>query len=246
MQANFDKSLTLVLVHEGGWADNPRDPGGATMKGVTLAVFQRYYGAKRSKADLRAITDEQLKHIYKTGYWDKCKCDDLPLGVDYGVFDAAVNSGPGRAARWLQAAVGAAVDGGIGAHTLELVAAKAPSAIINDMLDRRLRFLRGLGTWSTFGRGWSRRVEGVRRDALAMAGSSAATPAAVPAMDYEVVKSGDRGPWVRKVQEVLGVHADGVFGPLTEKALQAWQSEHGLEPDGIAGRVTFRAMGLSG
>ena len=170
MKDNFESSLKHVLVHEGGWADHPSDPGGATMKGVTFAVFQRYYGPDKTKNDLRNITDEQLAHIYRTGYWDKCKCDELPDGVDYALFDAAVNSGPARGAKWLQAAVGASQDGAIGPNTLSKVAAHDPKTIIGDMLDRRLSFLQGLSTWNIFKRGWSNRVKGVRKTAKKMAG----------------------------------------------------------------------------
>ncbi len=169
MRENFEYSLKNVLVHEGGWADHPQDPGGATMKGVTLNTFRRYYGSSKSKDDLRSISNDQLEHIYRTGYWDRSKCDDLPSGVDYAVFDAAVNSGPGRAARWLQAAVGADQDGGIGPATLGKVSAMDPKEMIGEMLDRRLRFLQGLDTWPTFGKGWERRVEGVRQIAIKMA-----------------------------------------------------------------------------
>jgi len=246
MKANFDESLKHVLVHEGGWADHPRDPGGATMKGVTLAVFRRYYGSDKGKDDLRNITNQQLGHIYKTGYWDKCKCDDLPTGVDYAVFDAAVNSGPGRAAKWLQGAVGAVQDGGVGVNTLSQVAARSPEAIINDMLDRRLQFLKRLRTWSTFGRGWRSRVGGVRATALRMAGDGGdgGTEAVTPNVDFEIVKQNSKGKWVVKLQTALDIEVDGHFGPATEAALKAFQSSHGLEPDGIAGRSTYRALGL--
>ncbi len=170
MKMNFESALKHVLVHEGGWADHPKDPGGATMKGVTLVTYRRHFGEDKSKDDLRNITDEELGQIYRSGYWSKCRCDDLPSGVDYAVFDAAVNSGPGRGAKWLQAAVGATQDGGIGPNTLSKVEEHDPIQIINDMCDGRLSFLRSLSTWSTFGKGWGRRVEGVRATALTMAG----------------------------------------------------------------------------
>ncbi|MBK19052.1 MAG: hypothetical protein CMM52_09500 [Rhodospirillaceae bacterium] len=118
MKKNFENSLKHVLIHEGGWADHPRDPGGATMKGVTLATFRRHFGEAKSKRALRNISDDQLRQIYRSGYWDRCRCDQLPSGVDYAVFDAAVNSGPGRSAKWLQAVIGAKQDGGIGPKTL--------------------------------------------------------------------------------------------------------------------------------
>lgn len=245
MKRNFKKSLKHVLVHEGGWADHPRDPGGATMKGVTLATYQRHFGENKSKDDLRNISDEQLEQIYRSGYWNKCKCDKLPGGVDYAVFDAAVNSGPGRSAKWLQAAVGAKQDGGIGPKTLARVEEHDPIQITDLMCNRRLAFLRSLSTWSTFGRGWGRRVEGVRATAIAMAGGrSTEIEDITPSVDYRIVKKGSRGLWVRKLQEALEIQVDGIFGKDTESVLIAWQQKHGLEPDGIAGRNTYRALGL--
>ena len=242
MADNFEVSLERVLKHEGGWSDHPRDPGGATMKGVTLATYRRHFGARKSKRALRNITDEELAHIYRSGYWDKCKCDQLPDGVDYAVFDAAVNSGPGRSAKWLQAAVGAGQDGDIGSKTLARVSAQDPAETIETLCDRRLGFLQGLSTWETFGRGWGRRVEGVRSTALAM---TAAGPAeVVPDVDYVVTRRGSRGKWVRKLQQALGIVVDGRFGRGTETTLIEWQREQGLEADGIAGRLTYRALGL--
>ena len=158
MKDNFDKALALVLIHEGGFANNPRDPGGATMKGVTLVTFRRFFGEDKTVTDLKNITQAQLAQVYRTGYWDKCSGDQLPSGVDYAVFDAAVNSGPVRAARFLQAAVGGTVDGVIGPTTLAAVDARNPTATINGLCDQRLAFLQGLSTFADFGRGWSRRV----------------------------------------------------------------------------------------
>ncbi len=244
MRKNFRKSLALVLQHEGGWSDHPRDPGGATMRGVTLYTYRRYYGADRTPAQLRQIRDDELAHIYRQGYWDTCRCDALPDGVDYAVFDAAVNSGPGRSARWLQAAVGAHQDGGIGPRTLERVPAHAPVRLIDDLCARRLKFLQGLGTWVDFGRGWAHRVAGVRGAAMAMSGAESAMAELVPEVKFRVSRRGSRGAWVRKLQVGLGLQVDGYFGVRTQEVLKAWQSEQGLEPDGIAGPVTYRALGL--
>jgi len=245
MKENFDTSLKHVLVHEGGWSDHPDDPGGATMKGVTLAVYRRFFGAKKTKKDLRNITDAQLAKVYRTGYWDKCKCDDLPSGVDYAVFDSAVNSGPGRGAKWLQGAVGAVQDGGIGPETLAKVKSREPkTAIINDMLARRLAFLKSLRTWGTFGRGWGRRVDGVRATALQMAGGGGAAEGVVPDVSFPVLRRGSKGAWVVKVQTALDITADGDFGPATEAAVKSFQKDQGLEVDGVVGRSTYRALGL--
>jgi len=242
MKDNFDKALALVLIHEGGFANNPRDPGGATMKGVTLATFRRFFGADKTVTDLKNITQAQLAQVYRTGYWDKCSGDQLPSGVDYAVFDAAVNSGPVRAAKFLQAAVGGTVDGVIGPSTLAAVDARNPTATINGLCDQRLAFLQGLSTFADFGRGWSRRVSDVRQQALLMAG--AASPPALPSVDFDIVRLDSQGPWVVKLQQALGITADGDFGPHTEAALKAFQQAHGLEADGIAGRQTYRALGL--
>ena len=158
MKQNFASSLAHVLKHEGGWADHPRDPGGATMKGVTLATYSDWLGRQATKDELRAISDEHLRTIYKARFWDAVGGDELPSGVDYVVFDMAVNSGPGRAARMLQAAVGATPDGSIGPKTLAAVQAQDPAALIAAFQRSRQNFLEALPTFDAFGKGWTRRV----------------------------------------------------------------------------------------
>ena len=245
MKTNFNTALGHVLVHEGGWADHPRDPGGATMKGVTLITFQRHFGTDKTRQDLKNISKEQLARVYESGYWNKCQCNDLPTGIDYAVFDAAVNSGPGRGAKWLQSSVGALQDGHIGPDTLFRVKAHDPVQVIDVMCDVRLDFLRGLSTWADFGKGWRRRVEGVRTAAVTM--TETMHPGAgtrLPSIEYITVQKGSDGPWVKKLQTALKIHVDGIFGNDTDLALKHWQQENGLEPDGIAGRNTYRALGL--
>ncbi|RVA90042.1 hypothetical protein EN925_15845, partial [Mesorhizobium sp. M7A.F.Ca.US.006.04.2.1] len=166
MDRNFARALALVLKSEGGWSDNPSDPGGATMKGVTLASFRRYVKAGATKADLRAISDAQVATVYRRFYWDAVLGAELPDGVDHAVFDFAVNSGPGRAAKYLQAAVGVAQDGRIGPVTVAAAKAKPAGVTIDALCDARLAFLKRLPTWATFGRGWSDRVRSVRVQAL--------------------------------------------------------------------------------
>ncbi|RVD43061.1 MAG: hypothetical protein EOS30_23585 [Mesorhizobium sp.] len=168
MDRNFVRALALVLKSEGGWSDNPADPGGATMKGVTLANFRRYVKADATKADLKKIGDDQVATVYRRFYWDAVLGAELPDGVDYAVFDFAVNSGPGRAAKYLQAVVGAVQDGRIGPATLAAVRARPAGVVIDELCDARLAFLRRLPTWATFGSGWSDRVKSVRAQALLM------------------------------------------------------------------------------
>lgn len=181
MDRNFARALSLVLKSEGGWSDNPADPGGATMKGVTLANFRRYVKADATKADLRAISDAQLATVYRRFYWDAVAGAELPDGVDYAVFDFAVNSGPGRAAKYLQVVLGVVQDGRIGPATLAAARAKPAGVVIDALCDARLAFLERLPTWPSFGRGWSARVASVRRQALLMlAAPSAAGESASP------------------------------------------------------------------
>lgn len=173
MKSNFDKCLAEVLRHEGGFVDHPRDPGGATNKGITIGTF-RQYRPRATVADLKAISDADVAMIYRKGYWDAVRGDDLPSGLDLVAFDAAVNSGPRRGAQWLQRALGVADDGKIGPVTIAVAQASEPMSIISRALDIRLAFLKSLSHWDDFGRGWSARVVSVRKVALQM--TAAPTP----------------------------------------------------------------------
>ncbi|TIO74645.1 MAG: hypothetical protein E5X74_24600 [Mesorhizobium sp.] len=182
MDRNFARALALVLESEGGWSDKKADPGGATMKGVTLANFRRYVKADAGKADLRKITDAQAATVYRRFYWDAVLGAELPDGIDYAVFDFAVNSGPGRAAKYLQAALCVAQDGRIGPATLAAARAKPAGIVIDALCDARLAFLQRLPTWPTFGRGWGGRVASVRRQALLMSATPQVPPGSSPMM----------------------------------------------------------------
>lgn len=172
MKQNFDSALKAVLRHEGGFVNHPRDPGGMTNLGVTKKVWEEWVGHPVDEKAMRALTPEVVGPMYKAKYWDKIRGDDLPAGVDYAVFDAAVNSGPGRAAKWLQACVGVDPDGGIGPKTLAAVKAFPAEQLVRGYGDCRLAFLMDLNTWGTFGKGWGRRVG----DVTAHAGKMAVNP----------------------------------------------------------------------
>jgi len=96
---NFSKCLSMLLHHEGGFVNHPDDPGGMTNLGVTKAVYEKYIGRNATEAEMKALTQTEVSPIYKTNYWNRGKCDDLPSGVDWSVFDWGVNSGMGRAAK---------------------------------------------------------------------------------------------------------------------------------------------------
>jgi len=169
MQENFGQSLKEVLKHEGGFVDHPKDPGGATNKGITIATFRKWMGKDSTVEQLKRITDDQVAHIYRKAYWNAVKGDDLPSGIDYAVFDFGVNSGPTRAIKYLQTVLGVASDGKIGPATLNAARAADPVRVINELCDRRMAFLKALSTFSTFGKGWTARVAGVRSKAISMA-----------------------------------------------------------------------------
>lgn len=174
MKDNFEKCLELVLRHEGGYVNHPQDPGGMTNLGVTKRAWEAWKKAPVTEQDMRGLTPATVASFYKEMYWDLAKCDDLPAGVDFCVFDGAVNSGVGRSAKWLQQAVGANPDGQIGPKTIAAVAEKDPKVLVEMLIEQRLLFLQSLATWGTFGLGWGRRVTEVRATALKMPGMIAA------------------------------------------------------------------------
>lgn len=164
-QNNFATSLNLTLVYEGGWVNNPKDPGGATYRGITQAVYDAYrdsIGATRQS--VRLMSDDELYVIYRQRYWNGIAGDELALGLDYAVFDFAVNSGVARAARTLQGLVAVAADGNIGPKTLQAVAVHCATygvtALTDGVCNARMNFLRMLPTYGEFGLGWQRRVMG--------------------------------------------------------------------------------------
>jgi lysozyme family protein len=168
MNTNFDACFNHLIKHEGGYVNHPSDPGGRTNLGVTQEVWEDWTDRAVNEAEMKALTPEKVKPLYKELYWDRVKGDKLPAGVDYCVFDAAVNSGVRRASQWLQTALGVTADGSIGPQTLAMTLATSPDTTITNYSAQRLKFLQGLSTWPTFGKGWERRVAEVKQTALTM------------------------------------------------------------------------------
>ncbi len=169
-QARFDRCLAVVLRLEGGYADDPRDAGGPTNRGVTLAALGEALGHPASERELTALTPAEAGAIYRARYWDPSRCADLPVGLDLMMLDTAVNMGPGEAARLLQGALGLTADGALGPRTLKLARGADPARAIDAFAAVRTARYRRLAAFSTFGRGWLRRVETVRAQALDWAG----------------------------------------------------------------------------
>ena len=148
---NFNRSLDVTLGYEGGYVNHPKDPGGATNKGVTLATLRRWKPGA-SVADLKAISTDMLRRIYRDGYWDEVNGDTLAAGVDLAVFDYAVNSGPAAALKSLRAVIGG-----------------TPSQTVKKLCARRLTIYRTFRHWKDFGNGWTRRVVAIEAKGVAWA-----------------------------------------------------------------------------
>ena len=168
MHKNFNKCLSMLLHHEGGFVNHPKDPGGMTNLGVTKAVYDKWIGRESTEEEMRELTSIEVAPIYKKNYWDKVRGDDLPSGVDWCAFDWAVNSGSGRPAKAIQRAVGAAADGAIGPMTLQAVMNKDAKDIVESVYTQRQSFYESLKTFETFGRGWTRRNKETLEQALRM------------------------------------------------------------------------------
>jgi len=172
MNANFDMSFDRVIQSEGGYVWDRDDAGGETNLGVTIGAWGAYLGRAIQPGEMVKLTKSDVKPFYKAMYWDKVKGDDLPAGVDYAIFDFAVNAGTGRAAKFLQRAVGAVDDGVIGSGTLGLVAKADPTKLLNNFADQKQRFYNGLATTNPtqqkFLKGWLARVDHVQTAATSM------------------------------------------------------------------------------
>ena len=166
--SNYEKCLEIILHHEGGYVNHPKDPGGETNLGVTKRVYEEWGGTK----DMKDLTVEDVAPIYQKNYWNRVRGDDLPAGLDLCVFDFGVNAGTGRSAKFLQRLVGTTVDGGIGPATIGAVNAyvqiEGIEATIEAFQNSRQEYYESLSTFETFGRGWTRRVEEVTKTAFSM------------------------------------------------------------------------------
>ena len=165
MKENYAQALKQVLKYEGGYVDHPQDPGGPTNKGITQAVYDAWQKKNGLPTQsVRNISDATVAAIYKQQYWDAISGDDLPSGIDFAVFDYAVNSGVSRAAKTLQSVVGVTQDGQIGPQTIQAAKSYVAMAVTN----KRLAFMQSLSIWNTFGKGWAARIADVKNQILAL------------------------------------------------------------------------------
>ena len=186
--SSYDAALARLLVHEGGYSNHPADPGGPTNFGITIYDYRKYVKPEATAADVRAMKVEEAKAIYRSKYWNAQRCDELPAGVDYAVFDYGVNSGIGRSGKVLRRALKLPDSTGV-VNDAVIAAARAADAkaLIIAICEERLRFLQSLRTWGVFGKGWGARVAEVRAFAVQLAAGSAAP---MPAPTAELQQAG--------------------------------------------------------
>jgi lysozyme family protein len=168
----FDQALKVILHHEGGYVNHPKDPGGITNLGVTKNTWEAWTKKPATAADMRALNVADVAPLYRARYWDLLKCDQIPAGLALCVFDFGVNAGPARAARYLQQMVGAGADGKIGPASIAAVKAAVErdgeAEAVRRYQQMRRGYYRQLSTFNTFGRGWLRRVDETETEALRM------------------------------------------------------------------------------
>jgi lysozyme family protein len=170
MQENFQASLGNVLLSEGGFVNDPLDPGGATNKGITQLVYDSWrLEQELPKRTVKLINDYETGKIYKAHYWDKIAGDELPSGLDYCTFDFAVNSGVSRAIRFLQRVAAVSNSGTVDAETLAAIKDKDCNGLIDALCLERLQFLQTLKTFDHFGKGWTNRINEVKEKAHGLA-----------------------------------------------------------------------------
>jgi lysozyme family protein len=177
--SSYDAALARLLVHEGGYTNDAADPGGPTNFGITIFDYRKYVKPDATAADVKGMKLDEAKNIYRSKYWAAQRCDELPAGVDYAVFDYGVNSGIGRSGKVLRRCLQLADNTSV-VNDAVLAAARAADAkaLIAAICNERLRFLQRLRTWSVFGKGWGARVAEVKAYALQLAaGATAAMPA---------------------------------------------------------------------
>ena len=173
MIENFDKAIEHTLKEEGGYVNNPADPGGMTNLGVTKRVWEEWTGHEVDEKQMRNLAKADVVPLYQRKYWNACRCSELPTGIDLCVFDTAVNSGPGRAVKLLQQCLGVPADGAIGPKTIAAVNQFKSSSIIHlieDYCSARQAFLISLPTFAKFGKGWTARVNRLKETAVKISG----------------------------------------------------------------------------
>lgn len=189
--ARFRDAHRFIARWEGGFVNDPDDPGGATNMGITIATLSRWRDRPVSVSDVRNLSRDEADRIFHAWYWTPLRCEELPPSIALMTYNAGVNSGPSRAARFLQEALNIqghrlVVDGKIGRKTLAASSVADERLCVESYADIYERFYRGLSTFRKFGRGWLNRLSDIENAALGIVGTPLATeqPQKIPATDH--------------------------------------------------------------
>lgn len=209
---NFDASMVELFKHEGGYVNHKKDPGGETNFGISKRSYP--------SINIKALTKERAKRIYKTDFWDPIQGDKLPAGIDFVTFDPSVNSGRKRGVGWLQAALGVKADGQLGPATLAAALKADRVAVIQKACAKRAGWLKGLKTWSTFGKGWARRVAEVEAAAVRMSFPTADKGTGMAMLQSHAFMA--RRDSDKETGKALGISGGGIGGASVAD-IPAWE-----------------------
>lgn len=226
--SNFQECLRRLLISEGGYVNHPSDPGGPTNYGITLAVARRYWKASASAADVKAMPRSVAVTIYDKQYWGSQRCNDLPSGVDYSLFDYGVNSGIGRSGKVLRRLVGLSTETSLVTQdVVDAVRRRDPAELVKAINAERLAFMKSLKTWGTFGAGWSRRVAETNNYSLKLALHPVGVASAAPEMPVtpSAAKAQDKPPPIGSAIVLGGGVATATVATPQTGAL-AWVLSH--------------------
>lgn len=226
MRWTYTRAMKCVHVSEGGYVNHPKDPGGATNYGITQRVYDAYRETKDlARRAVKLITSQEVADIYRTQYADKIRYDDLPAGIDYATLDGAINSGVSRGAKWLQAALGVSSDGKVGSQTISAASKADAIKTVKTMCAKRMSFLRGLGIFSTFGKGWTSRVARVEAESVSMAMEARGISAA----SLPVALKAEAAAADTKSKNATAGVAGSATGAATSSASTDWSNLAGVE-----------------
>lgn len=237
----YDEALRRLLAHEGGYTNHPSDPGGPTNFGITIADYRKYVKPGASAADVRAMKLDEAKAIYRAKYWNAQRCDELPAGVDYSIFDYGVNSGVGRSGKVFRRIVGLPdTTNVVTDEVLRAITKRDPKALIVALNDERLTFLKRLKTWPVFGAGWSRRVAEVRSVSLRLAVQKTMAPPIVA----DAVPVPGKGAMPASTDTKKVIIGAGTVAPVAAGGSSFdWIITHPWETAAIAGGIAILAGG---
>lgn len=229
----IDDLITKVIAREGGYVNHPDDRGGPTAFGITQETLAAWRGRAVSPFQVSVLTEAEAREIYRANYFRGLEGVTDPKVLEF-LFDYSVNSGPGRAVKALMVVLG-------GKKLADVNQATLYWPLICERLDNYLRIIGNDTSQVVFAIGWANRITEFWRPA----GTPVAKHASLTQAEADgILIKGESGEAVKRLQKALGILPDGSFGPVTEKAVMAYQNHRGIQVDGVAGPKTLKALGV--